>query len=250
MYGINEKNLKELAKLTDQYVNAEPFPHIVFDNLFANEVLEEIVNVDFGKGKSWLSLKHRSSLKRACNKIGQFSEPAKKLFRVMNSDVFLSYLSQLTTIKNLKADSSLQGGGLHWIGAGGFLGVHADFNKLNDKLDRRLNMLVYLNKDWKREYEGNLELWDKEAIGMAKEVVPIFNRTVIFSTTSDSLHGHPVPVNCPDGMSRKSLALYYYTRGRPAEEQNKKHMTLYKTRNLKPITTSGLLDDRVIPRKK
>ncbi|WP_202803353.1 2OG-Fe(II) oxygenase [Pedobacter arcticus] len=132
------------------------------------------------------------------------------------------------------SDPYFFGGGQHEIKKGGLLKVHADFNKHPQlKLDRRINVLVYLNKDWKEEYGGNFELWGKNMEQCVKKILPVFNRMAIFSTTDFSYHGHPDALNCPEDRSRKSLALYYYSNGRPASEINidqEKHNTLFKER--------------------
>ena len=123
---------------------------------------------------------------------------------------------------------------MHEIKKGGLLKIHSDFNKHpNLKLDRRLNVLIYLNKNWKEEYGGHLEFWDKEMKCCKTKILPIFNRMVIFSTTDFSNHGHPDPLNCPDLMSRKSIATYYYSDGRPPNEVDKmysKNTTYFKDR--------------------
>ena len=96
--------------------------------------------------------------------------------------------------------------------------MHADFNWHKQmRLDRRINLLIYLNKDWQPEYGGNLELWDAAMSHKVAEYAPLFNRCVIFNTTDKSFHGNPKPVSCPPDRSRRSLAFYYYTNGRPAE---------------------------------
>jgi Rps23 Pro-64 3,4-dihydroxylase Tpa1-like proline 4-hydroxylase len=121
-------------------------------------------------------------------------------------------------------------GGLHQIERGGFLDVHIDFNvhpKL--RLDRRLNMLIYLNHDWPEEYGGHLELWSRDMTSCEKRILPLFNRTVIFSTTDGSFHGHPRPLSCPEGRTRKSVSLYYYTSGRPEEERSPAHDTIFSS---------------------
>ena len=131
-------------------------------------------------------------------------------------------------------DPHLSGGGLHEIKKGGILKVHTDFNKHpKNNLDRRVNVLIYLNKNWKKEYNGCLELWDKEMIKCKQKIIPNFNKMVIFSTTDFSNHGHPEPLKCPKNKSRKSLALYYFSNGRPQEEildKNLKNRTLFKSR--------------------
>jgi Rps23 Pro-64 3,4-dihydroxylase Tpa1-like proline 4-hydroxylase len=138
----------------------------------------------------------------------------------MNSEPFLRFLQELTGIKEtLIPDPYFEGGGVHQIKRGGFLKVHVDFHRHRLlQLDRRVNVLVYLNKDWKDEYGGHFELWERDMSRCVKKIAPLFNRMAIFSTTADSWHGHPDKLNCPEGRSRQSLALYYYTNGRPSYE--------------------------------
>lgn len=106
--------------------------------------------------------------------------------------------------------------------------MHVDFNKhsfLN--LHRRLNLLIYLNEDWKEEYGGALELQHKDMLTPTKKILPMFNTAVIFSTTSFSYHGNPAVINCPENKSRKSLAYYYYSTERSDEIVLDKHSTLF-----------------------
>jgi hypothetical protein len=124
---------------------------------------------------------------------------------------------------------------MHQIVRGGKLGVHVDFNKHpHTKLDRRLNLLIYLNRDWEEEHGGHFELWDTEGKEFRKRVLPVFNRCVVFSTTEVSYHGHPHPLQCPEGQSRKSLAMYYYSNGRPASEVAARHSTVFLNTDGKP----------------
>jgi hypothetical protein len=111
------------------------------------------------------------------------------------------------------------------------LKVHADFNYHEHLgVDRRLNLLLYLNEDWHEDYGGELQLWDTDMKHLVRAVSPVFNRCVVFSTTDDSYHGHPDPLRCPEGRSRRSIAMYYYTAGRPAHERSTAHQTLFKQR--------------------
>jgi Rps23 Pro-64 3,4-dihydroxylase Tpa1-like proline 4-hydroxylase len=149
----------------------------------------------------------------------------------LNSITFLSFMSEVTGIPNLIPDPTFEGGGLHQIERGGKLGIHADFNRHGRfKLDRRLNLLLYMNKDWREEYGGHLELWDRSMSRCEAKVLPIFNRMMIFGTTDHTYHGHPDPLRCPVGVTRKSLALYYFTNGRPAEEVSDEHTTAFRSR--------------------
>jgi len=147
----------------------------------------------------------------------------------MSSPPVLQFLEALTGIGGLIPDPYFGGAGPHQILPGGFLKVHADFNwHPLLKLDRRLNLLVYLNKDWREEYGGHLELWDREMKACERRILPVFNRTVVFSTTDFSYHGHPRPLSCPEGMTRKSVSFYYYTNGRPDEERSAPHDTVFR----------------------
>jgi hypothetical protein len=90
-----------------------------------------------------------------------------------------------------------------------------------------------LNKDWREEYGGHLQLWDRDVTRCEAKVLPIFNRMMVFGTTDFTFHGHPDPLQCPEGMTRKSLALYYFSNGRPAEEITGEHSTIFRPRTEK-----------------
>jgi hypothetical protein len=125
---------------------------------------------------------------------------------------FEIFLEELTGINGLIPDPYFEGGGLHETKHGGHLGVHADFN-VNERLglERRLNLLIYLNEDWLDDYGGQLELWSKDMSRCVVRVRPVIGRAVIFNTALDSFHGHPEPLDCPHSRSRRSIATYYYT---------------------------------------
>lgn len=216
--------------LRGQYVNARPFPHIVLDDLFPNEVLEEVLD-DFPRPEEIAWRKFDNPTEK---KLGYWHEnplrPRIQLFLYeMNSAPLLQFLEALTGIEGLVSDPYYGGAGPHQIERGGFLKVHVDFNwHPLLKLDRRLNLLVYLNKDWKEEYGGHLELWNRDVSRCEQKVLPVFNRTVVFSTTDFSYHGHPMPLACPEGWTRKSVSFYYYSNGRPDEERSAPHDTIFR----------------------
>tara|TARA_A100001011_G_scaffold397069_1_gene496924 strand:+ start:40 stop:894 length:855 start_codon:yes stop_codon:yes gene_type:complete len=221
----------------DNYLNAKPYPHTVikdfFDETFLNEILESFP--DLSKTSFSEKWKNKNEVKFGNNKYSSFPNNIKIFFDFLNSNNFLNFLQSITSIKEkLVYDPELNGGGLHEIKKGGILKVHTDFNRhpsLN--LDRRINVLIYLNKNWKEEYGGHLELWDKNMKKCVKKITPSFNTMVIFSTTDFSNHGHPDPLNCPNELSRKSIALYYFSSGRPEHEiinKHKKNRTYFKNR--------------------
>ena len=232
------QNLNDLALLLkDQYSFADPFPHIQIDNFFSDECLNSILNEfpDLSNLKNSQNYKNQNEIKFANNDFKNFSEKMKTFFNFLNSETFLNFLQILTSInEKLIADEKLNGGGLHEIKTGGLLKVHTDFSKHStNNFDRRVNVLIYLNKDWKKEYKGCLELWDKEMKECKQKILPSFNKMVIFSTTDFSNHGHPDPIDCPSDVSRKSIALYYFSEGRPKEEvfdEDQKNRTYFKNR--------------------
>jgi len=208
-------------KRKKEYTSAKPFPSIHIHDFFNAEFLEEVLAEfpDLSKGNN---IEYNDPLQKKFAGQGEalFGEKTKALMHYLNSEPFLKFINELTGIEEqLFSDSYFSGAGLHEIKPGGLLKVHADFNKHPvNNLDRRVNFIVYLNKDWKEEYGGHFELWDKEMSQCVNRFLPAFNSIAIFSTTSISYHGHPNPLTCPADRSRKSLALYYYSNGRPNEE--------------------------------
>jgi len=228
--------LRETAHST--YASAKPFPHVVFDDFFDPELLE-LVLAEFPKPREirWQRFDNEHEVKLASASEGSFGPATRLLLYHLNSATFLEFLSGVTGIKNLIPDPGFAGGGLHQIVPGGKLGIHVDFNKHHDYgLDRRLNLLLYLNKDWQENYGGHLELWDRNMAECQAKVLPVFNRVMIFGTTDFTYHGHPDPLRCPDHMTRKSLALYYFSNGRPAEEITGEHSTVFQSRSTREFS--------------
>ena len=226
------KNYSSPEKLNKSYLMNKPFPHIVLDNFINSELLNDIMNEFPDLSKIQSGVKHENSreIKFSSKGFSDISPKAFELIAYLNSDIFVTYLQKLTGIKEvLISDPYLSGGGYHEIKNGGVLKVHADFNKHPFlDLDRRINVLIYLNPQWKKEWGGSLELYHENDLNSPYvSVTPEFNRCVIFSTTSSTYHGNPEPVNCPKGMSRKSIALYYFSLGRPKSEINSPHSTLF-----------------------
>jgi len=237
--GLGAVNLLPYAKMkriaetkAEEYAAATPFPHIVIDDFFDPGVLDPVLAEFPSKDdRNWELHDFPEELKLQSKAEQQIPPYTRYLLYAMNSSGFLQFLEKLTGIPKLLGDPQYDGGGLHQIVPGGKLGIHADFN-LHPyySLERRLNALVYLNKNWKDEYGGHLELWDKSMTKAEKKIAPVFNRMVIFTTTSDSYHGHPNPLSCPPGVTRKSMALYYYTVLAGDETDRSRHSTLFQER--------------------
>jgi hypothetical protein len=226
--------MKELAASgAATYSKAQPFPHIVLDDFFDPHLIDLVLSeFPTPDGIRWQQFDNRHEIKLASAVESSFGPVTRLFLYHLNSISFLEFLSALTGIPNLISDPGFDGGGLHQIVRGGKLAIHADFNRHRAySLDRRLNLLLYLNKDWREEYGGHLQLWNRDMTRCEAKVLPVFNRVMIFSTTDFTYHGHPDPLQCPEGMTRKSLALYYFSNGRPAEEVSDGHSTLFRPRH-------------------
>jgi 2OG-Fe(II) oxygenase superfamily len=211
------------------YAANKPWPHIVMDDFFdpyrLDRVRLEATAVDRSSRYAKFTDRKTDHNKFAFLPDVVGPETA-RLVNFLNSGPFVAFIERLTGISGILVDPSYFGGGLHKITHGGFLEVHADFNHLRRyDLERRLNLLLYLNKDWESSYQGDFELWDRSSMTLANRIAPLFNRCVIFATTPESLHGHPVPLATPDGVERLSIALYYYTNTWASAA--KEHSTLY-----------------------
>lgn len=222
MKVINDINF---SSLRDQYINAEPFPHIVIDNFLNKEVCEKVLKVfPDHNAEFWMKYNNPIEKKLLYNHLDDnMPKFIKEVLLYLNGDKFLKCLTELTGVENLHSDPDLHGGGMHCSKRGGKLDIHIDYS-IHPKmlLERRMNLIIYLNQDWKSEYRGELELWDKDMTHCIKKVTPLFNRAVLFDTGDISYHGHPEPLQCPEDMSRKSLALYYLTEPREGATQRYK----------------------------
>ncbi len=227
-------DLKKLEKIAEehneQYLNAKPFPHAVLDDFLPEEALDIVLDEFPGSRQiDWIDFDGDVQKKLGSKTEEQMGPFTRFLMYQFNSATFIKFLEKLTGIEGLIPDPHFWGGGLHQIKPKGFLKVHSDFNFHPVlKVDRRINLLIYLNKDWDESYGGQLELWNREITKCEQKILPVFNRCVIFNTTDFSYHGHPAPLACPPDRTRKSLALYYYSNGRPEEEVSRSSQTMWR----------------------
>ncbi len=202
------------TELAADYAAAAPFPNIVIDDFLPPDVLDMVLEEFAGARDVMPAGDFDRSQERfkASFSPDVLPERLRNLFYSFNSKPFIRVLENITGIKGLIPDPYFMGAGIHEIRQGGHLSIHADFNHHKPmNLERRINVLIYLNKDWQPEYGGQLELWDTEMTKREHSIVPLFNRCVIFNTTSNSQHGNPNVIDHPRGITRKSIALYYYT---------------------------------------
>ena len=193
-------------------VKNKPYPHAYIKNFLPNQI-SETISSDFKLPDKYPEAEDRvfQKTKKGLSKIDLMPNSIKSLIKKLNSKEFLSILEKKFNIKNLVADPTLFGGGMHESFKGGYLKIHSDFIFIKKrKLKRMLNLLIYFNRNWNEKWGGAIELWDQEMKDMFLKVYPHINNAVIFRTDYESNHGFPDPLKCPDDRSRRSIALYYY----------------------------------------
>jgi len=241
---IDYENLQEqLAEHRVVFERGTPFPHIIIDEFLQSDAATGLLaefSAPPSDGGGWNEYTHYNERKSALTRFDAMGKETRAIIDEMSSERFLNWLSEISGIEGLLADPDLDGGGLHEMKPGGFLNMHTDFlsHTKRPHWRRELNLLLYVNQDWQEEWEGKLELWDDQMKIKAVEIVPVFNRCVIFRTSEKSYHGNPIALACPKGVTRKSLALYYFRdEGKPLKLQP----THYKARPNEPVLKHALV---------
>ena len=219
--------INNIPQLKEDFLSGEPYPNVVIPNFFeenfANNLLENFPNTnDKNIIKYWNPIEKKYALNNFENHVS-----FENLFCLLNTDDFIYKIKQITNIPNLEADPYLRGAGIHLHPRGGKLDLHVDYSiHPITKKERRINLIVYMNKDWKSEWGGSIELWTKTIDDKPNEcknkITPSFNTAVIFQTSDDSLHGLPHPITCTEENYRRSIAIYYVSEPRHSASQRMK----------------------------
>jgi len=249
IHSLNE--IKKWPSATS-YRQGQPFPHAVIDHFLQPEIAADLAAIfPDPSDECWYRYANPLERKLACNVLIKTPSKIWEALQFLNSRDCLNLFATLTGIQDLQADPELHGGGMHCIPPGGKLDVHVDYS-IHPKLglERRLNLILYLNQRWEDSWGGELELWDTEMTRCVRRIAPRFNRAVIFDTGDGSFHGHPDALRCPEGQSRKSIAVYYLTTPRPkateryrarfvARPQDSKSAELEELRRVRSGLTTG-----------
>lgn len=225
------------------YAAGSPFPHIVLDDVLTADSFGAAVAEFPGRHDPfWKGYLHINETKYSNTTPDSWGPVLQSIAREFCSQEFVDYLVSLTGIQGLLADWSMDGGGLHQTLRGGHLNIHADFSTHHEHENwaRRVNILLYLNDEWREEWGGQLELWDKDMVGKQGTVTPKGNRMLVFTTSLDSFHGHPDPLQCPPETARRSMALYYFTE----EESAVRKSTNYRARPQDGLKGLAIVADR------
>lgn len=221
MSKIDTLGALSIAPFREKFLQARPFSHIVFDNFLRPEVAEQIAN-EFPdwNDQVWYRYDNAIEKKKTMNFWDRFQPTTYQLFAELMSEPVVKVFRELSGIPDLVGDVGLSGGGLHAHKSGDKLNMHLDYSvhpKL--KMERRLNIIIYITPGWQPEWGGGLELWShnpetNRPLECVTRVENRFNRAVLFDTTQNSWHGLPTPIGCPEGVYRRSLAAYYVTQPR------------------------------------
>ncbi len=200
--------------IQQHFISAEPFPHLIVDN-FAPVTTLRAVTAGFGAvaTEAWVRYDGPDEHgKSACNRIEVMPAACRDFLAALSSGTAAKLCEWITGIDALEPDPSLYGGGLHMTESGGFLGVHLDNEQHpQSRLARRLNLIVYCTEGWQEEWGGHLEFWDRARTRVVRRIAPLWNRAVLFETSSHSFHGHSEPLRCPPEVRRKSVAVYFWS---------------------------------------
>jgi Rps23 Pro-64 3,4-dihydroxylase Tpa1-like proline 4-hydroxylase len=212
-YQRSELHLgREVSDLNKEYLSAEPFPHLMLDNLFPPLVLDGLVEemLEPKKG-TWIASDEPYLKKKTVRNAVDLRERTSAFITELHSAPFLYLISEITGIQGLLPDPYLTGAGPTIVPEGGKFDVHADRNTDHfSGLRRRVAMILYLNKDWSPEYGGQFELWNQDGSAMQKSVEPLFNRIMLFEIGDKNFHAVR-PVTKDSGRERRSLLVYYHT---------------------------------------
>jgi len=224
--------------LAQKFQENKPYKHLYFEHFLGDDIALAMAR-EFPRHteQAWTEYKHVNENKAGLHVREKLPDLIGKVIDEFNSPRFVAFLSKLTGIEGLMADETIEGGGIHQGGRGGFLNVHLDYtmHRTRPNWRRRCNLLVYLNEGWKEEWGGNIDFWEPDMSAVAGSYPTFLNTALVFSTPG-ALHGYPEPLTCPENDSRKSIQLYYYTFDDSHSSTSVPHATAYYARpSDKPI---------------
>jgi Rps23 Pro-64 3,4-dihydroxylase Tpa1-like proline 4-hydroxylase len=240
--------INDIESLKNKYFNAQPFEHIVIDNFLNNAYAEKIYETFPNLDNSWHEYKNPIEVKYAFDDINSLNEEVKNYFYYLSTTEMINIIKSITMIDDLEYDAYLHGAGVHMHPRHGRLNIHLDYEKhpYSGK-ERRINIILFLSKDWDPNWNGANELWDKHVSKCITKTEIKFNRAIIFKTNDISWHGLPEKISCPEGIFRKSLAYYYISplkTNKPIEQYRKKAKFIKRPEDKYDIRMQKLYDIR------
>jgi Rps23 Pro-64 3,4-dihydroxylase Tpa1-like proline 4-hydroxylase len=202
--------IHNLDEISNQFINAKPFEHVIIPNFLNEEYANKISNKFPTNLNEWHKYCNPLEVKYAFDDINSLDNDIKKVFYILSSEQVIEKVSKITNISNLTYDNYLHGAGLHAHPRYGRLNMHLDYEKHPyTSLQRRLNIILYMNKEWETSWNGATELWDEKMENCVVKSEIKFNTAIMFKTNEISWHGVPEKIMCPENVYRKSIAYYY-----------------------------------------
>lgn len=213
MFGDWVNSLENYSKI---YKEGKPFEHVVIPNFFNEEVAYKILKEFTDPDETWWKYDNPFEQKFLFNNFNEKHLTIKKAFNEINSISFANKVSLLCSISGLEPDPHLHSGGLHSYTKNGKIDIHLDYTMHPlMKKERRISLIIYMSKDWQREWGGNLQLWNSNLTEYNEIDTSIWNTAIFFKTSEDAYHGFPDALKCPRGIYRKVIGLYYLSDPRP-----------------------------------
>lgn len=221
---------RDRASIESAFQTGDPIRHVVIDDFLAKGVADRAAQAFPKPEEMQIAFAGLAEVKNAEQALERLDPVFTAIVDALHSAQFVDWLSAVTHIPQLAADPDLHGGGLHQGPDGSYLDVHADFNiHPQTGLYRRLNVLVYLNPRWEPQWQGYLELWSRDMKECRQYIEPKLNRCVIMETHDRAYHGYK-ELRLPAGVTRKSVASYYYSPSRSEQQTEEGHNTLFQLR--------------------
>lgn len=206
---------------------AAPFPHLVIDEfLDPTQLRHAYRDIPPASDPAWTHWGsggkedcRAEDAKRGIADTDALPSSIAAILHALNGERMVRAVERITGVTGLSVDRTLWGGGLQCSGRGASLRIHADRSRHPDpaRFDQAINLLLYINPDWRADYGGDLELWNADGSARVASIAPTFNRLVLFRSDRTTFHGHPEPNRCPPGLYRASLAVFYYVRRSEAD---------------------------------
>ena len=220
-WAFDESKLNDLQT---SFAKAKPYPYVVIENFFEPDIAHEIESKFPTDNVQWHVYDNPIESKLAYDRIDALEQPVfQTAWRALQSSENVDLIRKITGIQELENDPHLHGAGLHYHPRGGRLEMHLDYSiHPISGMERRVNLIIYMNSDWQPDWGGGLQIWEgspQEPTREAFRMVPRFNTAVLFRTSDISWHGVPDEIRCPVGIGRKSLAIYFVSPPRPEATQ-------------------------------
>lgn len=254
LLGSWSTNQELISELSNKFHSADPFPFVVIPEFFKADVAEKIyekfphplgADADKWRDEGWNVYDNPIEGKLTIDdvdKMAEYDVIFNDMWNELESTELIDIITKISGIQNLEKDPHRHGAGLHFHPPYGRLEMHLDYSihPITQK-ERRLNLLIYMNKDWKDSWNGKLELWqgNKDCMtnGPVQSITPAFNQAVLFRTSDISWHGMPESVQCPEGVGRKSIAIYYVSDART--DATLRNKASFQARPNDPIRSTG-----------